>query len=102
MQFSFMILEGRAGPLPPDPEISLNSADLSEPSLFSLLTSQPGDHSLEKKKKKSLLHLTGLCQESFTVSPRHCVSSSELLRCEHDWIAGGGGGHGHRRGCHVL
>ena len=101
MQFSFMILESRAGPLPPDPEISLNSADLSEASLFSLLTSQPGDHSLEKKKK-SFLHLTGLCQESFTVSPRHCVSSSELLRCEHDWIAGGGGGHGHRRGCHVL
>lgn len=98
MQFSFMLPDSRAGPLPPAPEMSLSSADLSEASLFFLLTYQPGDNLLEKKKK-SLLHLTGLCQESLTIFLRHCVSSSELLRREPGWIAGG---RRHRRGCHVL
>lgn len=51
MQFSFMLPDSRAGPLPPAPEMSLSSADLSEASLFFLLTYQPGDNLLEKKKK---------------------------------------------------
>lgn len=99
MQFSFMLPDSRAGPLPPAPEMPLSSADLSEASLFFLLTYQPGDNLLEKKNKKSLLHLTGLCQESLTIFLRHGVSSSELLRREPSWTAGG---CRHRRGCHVL
>ena len=96
-----MLLESRAGPLPPDPEISLNSADLSEASLFSLLTSQPGDYSLEKKKNPYYISLDFakshlLCPPD-TVSPALSFGDVSMTG-----LQGWGGGHGHRRGCHFL
>ena len=68
-----MLPDSRAGPLPPAPEMSLSSADLSEASLFFLLTYQPGDNLLEKKKNPCCISLdfakSHLPSSSDTVSP---------------------------------